>query len=247
MPSRKRSAKPPAEVPSSNKQRDDRARQRAALRDQAYKQQGLRDDARRDQALVDKTRRKKSAAPKVTHQKGLHRTMQVPRFTMHVRKLIPRFGSKLNATNSPLLRLPAELRNIVYGYVFEGNRYALGGYLFTGKRPEEGNTLIWRTSRSNDIGLLLACRQLHAETALLPYKLGVFHFEFEEPDFDEDEWYEEVLQDFFRARSRKQIAAIATMQVSTEQMYGTMWEKTQTGVEWAQEFRGCLRGDSEEY
>jgi len=247
MPPRKRSAKPPAEVPSSNKQRDDRARQRAALRDQAYKQQGLRGDAPRDQALVDQTRRKKSAAPKVTHQKSLHRTMQVPSFTMHVRKLIPRFSSKLNATNSPLLRLPAELRNIVYGYVFEGNRYALGGYLFTGKRPEEGNTLIWRTSRSNDIGLLLASRQLHAETALLPYKLGVFHFEFEEPDFDEDEWYEEVLQDFFRARSRKQIAAIATMQVSTEQMYGTMWEKTQTGVEWAQEFQGCLRGDSEEF
>jgi len=146
-----------------------------------------------------------------------------------------RFSTRLNAANSPLLRLPAELRNLVYGYVFKGNRYELGGYLFTGKRPEEGNTLIWRKLETNALGLLLASRQLHAETALLPYKLGVFQFEFEEPDFDEDDWYEEVLQDFFRARSRKQIAAIATMQVSTQQMYGIMWENTQSGFDWAME------------
>jgi len=247
MPPRKRPAMPSAEAPSSKKQRNDRAQQRGAVREQAQHKQSLRDQARRDQALLDETRRKESAAAELFRQKALHQTMQVRSFTMHVRKLIRRFSSKLNAANSPLLRLPAELRNMVYEYVFEGNRYVFGGYLFTGKRPEDGNTLIWRKLETNALGLLLASRQLHAETALLPYKLGVFHFEFEEPDFDEDEWYEEVLQDFFRARSRKQIAAIATMQVSTEQMYGTMWEKTQTGVEWAQEFQGCLRGDSEEF
>ncbi|KAI4946685.1 hypothetical protein J4E91_006856 [Alternaria rosae] len=235
MPSRKRSAKPPAEAPSSKKQRDDRARQRAAVRDHAFKQQNLRDQSHRDQALVDKTRLKKPAAAKVSHQKGLHRTMQVSSFTGHVRQLIRRFSSKLYAANSPLLRLPAELRNIVYGYVFEGDHYELGGYLFTGKRPDEGNTLIWRTLQNNALGLLLASCQLQAETTLLPYKLGVFQFEFEEPDHDEDDWYEEVLQDFFRARSRKQIAAIATMQVSTQQIYGTMWDKTQAGIDWAME------------
>ena len=235
MPSRKRSAISSAEAPSSEKKRDDRARQRAAVRDQAQRWQGLGGQARRDQALLVETRRKEFAAAEVSRQKGLHRPMQVLSFTRHIRKLIRRFSSKLNATNSPLLRLPAELRNIVYGYVFEGNRYELGGYLFTGKRPKEGNTLIWRQSQTNALDLLLASRQLHAETALLPYKLGVFQFEFEEPDFGEDDWYEEILKDFFRARSRKQIAAIATMHVSTQHIEeGTMWEKTQTGVEWAQ-------------
>lgn len=187
MPSRKRSAKPPAEAPSSKKQRDDRARQRAAVQVHAFKQQGLRDQAHCDQALVDKTRLKKPAAAKVSHQKGLHRTMQVPSFTRHVRQLIGHFSSKLNAANSPLLRLPAELRNIVYSYVFEGDHYELGGYLFTGKRPDKGNTLTWRTLRTNALGLPLGSHQLQAETTLLPYKLGVFQFEFEEPDHDEDD------------------------------------------------------------
>jgi len=84
MSSRKRSAKPPAEAPSSKKQRDNRARQRAAVRDQAQRKQGLRDQARRDQALLDETRRKESAAAEVTRQKALRENMQVFSYTKHI-------------------------------------------------------------------------------------------------------------------------------------------------------------------
>jgi len=75
---------PPAEAPSSKKQRDDRASQRAAVRDHAQHKQGLRNQARRDQAMLEKTRRKKPAAAKGSHQKALRRDMQVLIFTHHV-------------------------------------------------------------------------------------------------------------------------------------------------------------------
>ena len=65
------------EVPSFNKQRDDRARQRAAVRDQAQHEQSLRDQARRDQALLDETCRKESAAAEVSRQKALREKMHV--------------------------------------------------------------------------------------------------------------------------------------------------------------------------
>jgi len=64
MPPRKRIAKSSAEAPSSKKQRDDRAQQRAAVREQAQREQGLRDQARRDQELLDGTVRNKAIAAK---------------------------------------------------------------------------------------------------------------------------------------------------------------------------------------
>jgi len=86
-----------------------------------------------------------------------------------------------------------------------------------------------------DLALLLTSRQLHAEAALHPYKLGFFDFRFDEPAFYEDEWHEGVVQRFLQARSRKQIGALARMEVSTHNMYGTSSDKTQNGVDWVME------------
>lgn len=80
--------------------------------------------------------------------------------------------------------------------------------------PSEKNTQLWRFFRSSVLSLLLASQQLHAETALLPYKLDVFQFEFDRPDYRyEYDWYEDIVRDFLRARSREQVAAIARIQV----------------------------------
>ncbi|KAI4644833.1 uncharacterized protein J4E79_010968 [Alternaria viburni] len=193
MPPRKRSAKSSAEAHSSKKQRDDRAQQRGAVREQAQREQGLRDQARLDQALLDETRRKESAAAEVTRQKALRENMQVSSSTTDLQKLMRRFSNSLNAVNSPLLRLPAELRNMIYDCVFSGDSFLFDQYWFPGRRPNGVALLCSGAYQSHTLGLLLASRQLHDETALHPYKLGVFDFWFDEDHYDEYDWPEKFL------------------------------------------------------
>ena len=67
-----------------------------------------------------------------------------------------------NQSESPLLQLPAELRNIIYTYVLqEHSRVAAFPLRNTGPRRYP-------------LALLFVCRQIHAETALLPYALNTF-------------------------------------------------------------------------
>jgi hypothetical protein len=63
-------------------------------------------------------------------------------------------------TPSPLLSLPAELRNAMYTYVFG-----------------PGTLLISRSKFIIPIDLLLVNRQIHAEVALLPFRLTNFIFD----------------------------------------------------------------------
>jgi len=67
-----------------------------------------------------------------------------------------------NQSESPLLQLPAELRNIIYTYVLQDDLWVVA-YRLT--KTE---------SRGYPIALLFVCRQIHAETALLPYALNTF-------------------------------------------------------------------------
>ncbi|CAN9339028.1 unnamed protein product [Alternaria sp. RS040] len=77
-----------------------------------------------------------------------------------------------NQRNSPLLRLPAELRNRVY-------EYALGGHEIWVTTPiPETKTKIY-LDRWGDVPaftLLKVCSQIYAEAALLPYSLNTFFF-----------------------------------------------------------------------
>jgi len=71
-----------------------------------------------------------------------------------------------NQRNSPLLRLPAELRNLVY-------RYALGDRtLILSTRNRK--TLRLRRRDTPAFSLLAVCTQIHSEAALLPYSLNTF-------------------------------------------------------------------------
>ncbi len=96
---------------------------------------------------------------------------------------------KRNATVSPLLRLPSEIRNRIYGFVFGVHR------LYIDYNPHEHNYKIIEGRREKIhvpgglyhfagvgldekicIGLLRVCRQTHEEAALLPYTLNTFYF-----------------------------------------------------------------------
>jgi len=76
-----------------------------------------------------------------------------------------------NATKSPLLRLPAELRNLIYAYAFDNTTY---NFFQDNKSTEK--TLCAGSSTENDMSLLLVSRQVHAEIAYLPYELSTFDF-----------------------------------------------------------------------
>ncbi|OWY42215.1 asparagine synthetase [Alternaria alternata] len=71
-----------------------------------------------------------------------------------------------NATSSPLLRLPPEIRNMIFALVLteEGTIYLF--YIRNG----------WRYQNDFQISLLRVCRQVYTETCLLPYKLNTFDF-----------------------------------------------------------------------
>ena len=80
-------------------------------------------------------------------------------------------SSQQNATRSPLLRLPAEIRIMVFGYVFQDEDYYTGsGYPIYSMQEHP--------SLRRDLGLLLFSRQLYREAASLPYKLAVFRLDF---------------------------------------------------------------------
>ncbi|KAI4631575.1 uncharacterized protein J4E87_002280 [Alternaria ethzedia] len=81
--------------------------------------------------------------------------------------------SEMNRQRSPLLRLPAELRNKIY-------EYALGGMelRISYRNRELGlvaamfyNTPVLFTSLHRLVGLTLVSRQLYAETKILPFEL----------------------------------------------------------------------------
>ncbi|RYN17509.1 hypothetical protein AA0113_g6727 [Alternaria arborescens] len=109
------------------------------------------------------------------------------------------------APHFPFLRFPAELRNVVYDYVFGSTHYK-----FYNSRCRMA---------THNINLLLVSRQLHTECALLPYKLSTFSFGFTAP-----------IRRFLEARTKQQLRAIEDMRVfgtfgGTSRATGSYWFK----------------------
>lgn len=75
-------------------------------------------------------------------------------------RLTSRKSAKESSTNSPLLRLPAEIREKIYHYALGDMRIPIGS---TGKSK-------------TTIGLPRTCRQIYAETGTMVYQLNVFEF-----------------------------------------------------------------------
>ena len=71
-----------------------------------------------------------------------------------------------NASESPFLRLPPELRNRIYGFVFAGT--ADGGESSCWGRPQKRKKV--------HVRFLQTCRQVHTEARLLPFALNSFRY-----------------------------------------------------------------------
>jgi hypothetical protein len=76
--------------------------------------------------------------------------------------------TRRNARESPLLRLPAELRDEIYKYALCGRVWDITPDYWDDDRP--------RLHTSEFLALLETSRQLYNETALLPFALGIFKF-----------------------------------------------------------------------
>jgi hypothetical protein len=92
------------------------------------------------------------------------------------------YSEARNRKTSPLLRLPGELRNRVYGYALSGVTISV----FPAPKPwdpaqlhahvADPVTALTATSNVMDtINLTRVCRQIHAETRLLPFRAFTFH------------------------------------------------------------------------
>ncbi len=77
------------------------------------------------------------------------------------------YSARQNQQQSPLLRLPPELRNKIYGYV-------LGGKVFQFRSEKYHELVKSSMKKKQNLALLGVCRQVYAETALLPFTLSTF-------------------------------------------------------------------------
>ncbi|KAI4647685.1 hypothetical protein J4E93_004095 [Alternaria ventricosa] len=110
-----------------------------------------------------------------------------------------------NATKSPLLRLPAELRNLIYACAFDNTTY---NFFQDNKKTER--TLYAELSTEDSMSLLLVSRQINAETAYLPYQLSTFNFMVYKSN--KKQWKPYVRR-FLARRSEEQIKAMSCLTV----------------------------------
>lgn len=106
---------------------------------------------------------------------------------------------------------------MVFNHVFQDERYWICPWYSLRERP----------SLRRDLGLFLVSRQLYHETALLPYKLGVFTVA--------DDWHNVSelipLNRFLRERSKAQIEVMARVECYDRFYMGPT--VMGTGVYWA--------------
>lgn len=81
-----------------------------------------------------------------------------------------------NQNNSPLLKLPAELRNKIYHYVFSGHVISISQRYWAAKHTcvylKEDCLNKEARSQAEFLALTATCRQIHHETYLFPFALS---------------------------------------------------------------------------
>ncbi|KAI4673376.1 uncharacterized protein J4E88_008989 [Alternaria novae-zelandiae] len=126
----------------------------------------------------------------------------------------------LNATTSPLLLLPAEIRNMVFAFAL-GQQYLV---------INNKGTLVTRGVPVHLPRLLYVCRQIYAETALLPYALNIFAI-WDLSVYPLPTWGSSKLYAFLERRTPAQIEAMTeVMRVGYAEENGrpaTEWMKTE--------------------
>jgi len=135
------------------------------------------------------------------------------------------YSTELNSVDSPLLRLPAEIRGMIFTYIFSGEEYLFHGH--------DGNTLTCgRSFTELNMSFLLVSRQAHAETALLPYNHGTICFRLDEDQ--PDRLVTDSIETFLEKRSVEQIKAIASLETCVTYLGYPRHRTVNTGTFWAQ-------------
>jgi hypothetical protein len=86
-----------------------------------------------------------------------------------------------NAQQSPLLRLPAEIRNMIFIFALSDNIISPTLWHADSDPDPEHTSTVSRSVTGNRpplhrFSLLRVSRQIYAETAILPYHLSTFRF-----------------------------------------------------------------------
>ncbi|KAF2795816.1 hypothetical protein K505DRAFT_191384, partial [Melanomma pulvis-pyrius CBS 109.77] len=89
-----------------------------------------------------------------------------------------------NQRESPFLRLPTEIRRIIYEFALGGKHYTTGKKL--GRKLPNSKFL----AGPHPLALLSVCQQIYDETALLPFSVNSFSFQL---DLDLSKWADELL------------------------------------------------------
>ncbi|KAF3001409.1 hypothetical protein E8E13_007351 [Curvularia kusanoi] len=110
--------------------------------------------------------------------------------------------TKRNAEASPLLRLPGEIRNMIYSYVFTDLTMAI-------RMAPKGA----RNNRHPGIELLHTCRKIRRETKLFPSRLSISLFA-------------DAKLNISSLRKYKYVAAITTLRLSTWKCWAGGWDDT---------------------
>lgn len=140
-------------------------------------------------------------------------------------------STTLNAVDSPLLRLPAELRNIIFAHVYAGTVYTFDETTKTTARTQP-DFMGWvrLLDPKRRVGLSLVCRQTHNETILLPYELGTFCFL---PLLQEGLDGLRMLERFLERRSTAQIDAMCNVRFTGwSRVLRTHWHQQRTATYW---------------
>lgn len=124
---------------------------------------------------------------------------------------------------------------MIYAYIFTDTLYIFTDFHLNGEA--QGSDIdLYKLFEENDMSLLLDSRRVHKETALLPYKMSIFAFEFE------GEWrHWEYVREFLESRSRAQILAMRRLEI----FYGGVGlvgfsHRMETGKWWYKSL-GCVK------
>ncbi|KAI4644831.1 uncharacterized protein J4E79_010966 [Alternaria viburni] len=152
--------------------------------------------------------------------------------------------TELNATRSPLLRLPTEIRDMIYTHVFRDEIYHLD------REEWQDNQAVKFKACATSLGsreykpgaILFVSRQVYHEAALLPYKLAEFDFGIAFADDDTMESRLSAIKHFLEERSQAQVGSIGLIELLVLEDASCrikQWGTTiKNGIWWATEL-GC--------
>ncbi|KAI4701586.1 hypothetical protein J4E81_003326 [Alternaria sp. BMP 2799] len=119
--------------------------------------------------------------------------------------------TQLNQENSPLLQLPAELRNRIYKFVLHDHRPV---YVDIPALSDEFGNFGPRDNTRGKQALLCTCRQVYSEASMMYFALNTFQFKLNTFQFKLDT----SLIEFTRSLTAEQLSAVKSIDMTGQLM-----------------------------